>query len=288
MENDYGTPLSATVKRSGTASSRLALMLSHDPGLEIARWFANRNETIAAVYFESDDRYAETAIQLLDVDPGRIFFGKSIMSDRSHLLWLKEERIDFIIAVYWPWLLSEAFRACAGDTLNFHPALLPKNRGWYPHVFNILDQSPAGVSLHRMTEGADEGDIWAQRRVYVGDLECADSLYRRLQREIVDLFIETWDEICSGRIRPRKQDDAESSYHSKADLEVVDGVNLETMSARDLLNVLRARSFGDRGFAYVESGGVRTFLNLRVGPTSEFGHSRCEGSNEEIEGRSDV
>ena len=47
-------------------------------------------------------------------------------------------------------------------TVNFHPALLPINRGWFPHVHSLIDGSKAGVTLHQIAEGADTGLIWVQ------------------------------------------------------------------------------------------------------------------------------
>ena len=53
----------------------------------------------------------------------------------------------------------------AKDSVNFHPAFLPINRGWYPHVHSIVDGSKLGVTLHRIDEGADTGPIWVQKEM---------------------------------------------------------------------------------------------------------------------------
>ena len=101
------------------------------------------------------------------------------------------------------------------DSLNFHPSLLPENRGWYPHVHNILNGTSAGVTLHRMSSLADTGDIWGQRTTQVKDADTAKDLYERLKIDIFNLFSEIWPKIGRGSILPIKQDDSKSSYNEK-------------------------------------------------------------------------
>jgi len=67
-----------------------------------------------------------------------------------------------MITVYWPWLIKKNYLNTCKNSINFHPAYLPKNRGWYPHVNNILDNSVPGVTLHKIDEGIDTGPIWCK------------------------------------------------------------------------------------------------------------------------------
>jgi methionyl-tRNA formyltransferase len=120
---------------------------------------------------------------------------------------LKEKDIDFIVSVYWPWLINDLYLAESKDSLNFHPALLPKNRGWYPHVHNLINDTPAGVTLHRMSSVADAGDIWGQKVTFVNDTDNAKDLYERLKLDIYILFSEIWPKIIQGLVVPFKQDE---------------------------------------------------------------------------------
>ena len=115
------------------------------------------------------------------------------------------------------------------------------------------------------------GPIWAQREVPLKPADTADTIYARLQHEIVELFKETWPRIAAGELKPVPQDESHAVYHKIGEVDALDALDLEaTMKTRDVLNLLRARSFGDRGFAYFEAGGQRVYVNLRLGSTPSF------------------
>jgi methionyl-tRNA formyltransferase len=179
---------------------------------------------------------------------------------------------DFIVTVYWAHLIStEVIATARRGTVNFHPALLPVNRGWYPHVHSIVDGSPTGVTLHAVDAGADTGPIWAQREVPLTPYDTAGTIYARLQDEIVALFRETWPAIVAGELVPVPQDDARAVYHDNSEVHALDELRLEdVMRVGDVIDRLRARSFGSRGFAWYEVDGERVYANLRLGRTSSM------------------
>ena len=249
----------------------IALMLSYDNGLDIAEFFSSRKfENIAAVYFEEESDYSEKVCSVLGIDAERVFYGKAVSSSSEHIDWIKEQDVDFVITVYWPWLLGNEYLAAIKDSVNFHPALLPVNRGWYPHVHSLIDQSPAGVTLHKISEGADEGDVWIQKEINIALNETAKDIYLRLQSDIVNLFVENWEKISLGQISPVKQDESTAIYHSKNELNSLDKIEFDRLNARQLFNLLRARSFGHRGFSYFEIDGQKYYLNLRISEANDF------------------
>lgn len=177
---------------------------------------------------------------------------------------------DFVVTVYWAHLISPGVIAAARrGTVNFHPALLPVNRGWYPHVHSLVDGSPTGVTLHAVDAGADTGLIWAQREVPLTPYDTAGTIYARLQDEIVALFRATWPAIVAGELEPVPQDDARAVYHDRSEVDALDQLRLDdVMRVGDVIDRLRARSFGSRGFAWYEVDGERVYVNVRLGRTS--------------------
>jgi methionyl-tRNA formyltransferase len=150
------------------------------------------------------------------------------------------------------------------NSINFHPAMLPQNRGWYPHVFNILNGSKAGVTLHVINKGADTGPIWAQREIKVLDEDTSDTLYFRLQDEIYQLFIETWPKILNKEIEPKEQDETNATYNSINDVEKFNEIKLDkNYSGKELINILRARTFGESGYAYFINNENKR-VNIRI------------------------
>ncbi len=64
--------------------------------------------------------------------------------------------------------------------INVHPSLLPKYRGPNPYSAVILnEENETGVTLHFMDESFDTGDIVAQKKVSLSEVETMGTLFNR-------------------------------------------------------------------------------------------------------------
>ena len=97
----------------------------------------------------------------------------------------------------------------------------------------------------------------------------AKDLYKRLQVEIVKLFKKNWDKIKNNKIINFEQEQKKSKYKSKKDVEQYDRIDLnKKILTEDLINILRARSFGKKSFAYFSKGGKKVYVNLTLRESS--------------------
>ena len=251
---------------------RIALFANHKPGVEIAKHLNHHiGCEVSALFLTGENKENDKEIiKFSGIKNENIFIGNSL-KDINQVKWFQSQGFDGLICVYWPWLLSKEIFLSVDLTVNFQPAFLPINRGWFPHVHSLIDGTKAGVTLHQIEEGADTGDIWVQEEELVLPTDTAKTLYIRLQQKIVDLFIKNWDNILSGKIKPFKQDETKAIYRPKKAIQDLDYINLDqTIKVRDLINLLRARTFGDLGFAFFEENGEKTFLNLRLSKKIKF------------------
>jgi methionyl-tRNA formyltransferase len=256
------------------STTRIALFASHTPGLEVATFLAKRSQQdqVCALYVtgeqpENDKRI----IEILNLEEKNVFIGNEAILHPEHIEWFKNQKFDVIICVYWPWLLKKEIFKSVDKSINFHPALLPVNRGWFPHVHSLIDGSKTGVTLHKIEEEADTGPIWAQKEVEIKPTDTAKEIYNRLQQEIVDLFVDKWDQIKTNEIDATPQDESSAIYHAKNEINDLDLIELsKNYSARDLINLIRARSFGNLGFAYYEENGKQIFLKLSLSESTKF------------------
>jgi len=248
------------------------LLLNSKPGVEVLNFLKNDEKiNITAVYCSDADNQYDEQIKATCASIGIQVFSNDKLNEYQHIQWLSEQSIDFLITVYWPWLLKSELFTVSKDTVNFHPALLPINRGWFPHVHSILDGSPCGVTLHAIDENADTGPIWVQKTVPLKNTDTAFDIYNTLQDEIVELFKFNWASIRDLKIETFEQNNENACYHKKSEIEGLDYIDIEkAYTARELINLLRARSFGNRGFAYLEDKGERVYLKLSLSDTSEF------------------
>lgn len=246
---------------------KVVLMASKKTGYEVAKYLHNHSTTkIVAIFLtgidENDDKKILNIFKGMDI----LVFTTKRAHDKLEVLE-KLPIFDYIVTVFWPYLLKSKIISLAKiGSVNFHPALLPINRGWYPHVFNILNQTKAGVTLHCIDNGADTGPIWIQKEVPVYSSDTSDKLYYRLQEEIVALFCESWDRIINNKIKPTLQNHKSANYNSIKDVQAYDQICLNSnYTGRDIINRLRARTFGNKGYAYfVDDDGQKVRISIAL------------------------
>lgn len=120
---------------------------------------------------------------------------------------------DLIFSLYHRKILSKDVLECAKDgAFNVHPGLLPKYRGCVPTYWAILNgESVSGVTLHRMTEGIDDGDIVAQREIVINELSGAE-LHAESMKIGFELFKDSLDCLISGNLNYISQDASLATY----------------------------------------------------------------------------
>ena len=247
--------------------TRVALCVSKNIGLRIVRFLKEEaNTEISILYLTGDDKIHDSKIiKASGVKCKNIFIGNEIYKSEKHTNYFKRKRIDFFITVYWPWLINKKLYNLVKNTISFHPSLLPLNRGWYPHVHNIINNTSAGVTLHQITEKADQGQIWCQKKVDILPTDNAKELYTRLQNTIIKLFKSKWNDIRLGKILPFEQNHKKAIYFRKKDAVKYDKIDIKKkILPLDFINILRARSFGKKSFAYYILNGQKIYVNLSL------------------------
>ena len=246
--------------------AKIMLLANANPGLEVTQFISSlKEDKISALYVCGNyPEIDEKIIKNSKVCKDRIFSVEHL-KNKKHLDWLKVEDIDVLITVYWPYLLKENAFRLAKKTVNFHPAMLPINRGWCPQGHSLIDGSVSGVTLHSIDKNADTGPIWAQREVNIIPTDTAKTIYLQLQKEIVALFKENWGRIKKGTLDPISQIESKAVYHAKNEIKELDEIDLsKTQTIRETINFLRARSFGDLGFSHYEENGQKVHINVRL------------------------
>lgn len=196
--------------------------------------------------------------------------GCSSISDYDLLKHVTEQKPDLIITCYWPAILKpEVFKVPKYGCINFHPALLPQDRGWYPAVWQILRGGKAGVTLHLIDEGADTGPILAQKSFLIKETDTGGDVYYRSQNTMIELFKEIWGKLYNEGIEVVPQV-GEGSYHSKKEGNAIDEIYLtDYVVTEDLLKRLKAKTFSDRSYAFYRKNGKKYFVSIKVTESNE-------------------
>ncbi len=160
-----GSNMQALIEAARAAEfpAEIALVLANKPdaaGLEIARGLGVTGLAVPGKPFGKDREAHERAIDAV----------------------LQEQKIEIVclagyMRILTPWLVSR----WSGRMLNIHPSLLPAYKGLDTHARVLAaGESRHGCTVHLVTEGMDEGPIFAQAEVPVLPGDTEESLAARV------------------------------------------------------------------------------------------------------------
>ncbi len=130
---------------------------------------------------------------------------------------------EAIVLHHYRHILSPEDLMRAPLIINLHASYLPWNRGAHPNLWSILEDTPKGVTIHRVDAGLDTGPIYAQERVEPQLGDTFRSSYDRLETEISALLKNVLPGILSGDAKPLPQRGL-GSIHRSSDLAKVWGM----------------------------------------------------------------
>ena len=162
-----------------------------------------------------------------------LFLGPECISiqralERSgHHFWRTEEHItpDFIIKKNFTFAISYRYRKIIkkdiievfnGRLINLHISLLPWNKGADPNLWSWLENTPKGVTIHKIDEGLDTGDILVQQQIFFDEeKETLKTSYEKLSDAIENLFINNMKKILTSSIIGKMQQEKGTFHFSK-------------------------------------------------------------------------
>lgn len=173
-------------------------------------------------------------------------------------------------------LVSAGFRHIIPDDIlsipdrgavNLHKSYLPYNKGANPNVWSIIEDGPAGVSMHYMTETLDDGPIIARRKIPVRPDDTGKSLYRRLEQHQLSLFKKMWERIRTDSVDCVEPDDTAGSYHTTSDFSDLFELDRDEMvRVGDFIDLVRALTYPPYNNAYFETDNERYYVDIDITP----------------------
>src|SRR5260221_637283 len=125
---------------------------------------------------------------------------------------IKEAKLDFLVVTDYGLILpKQLFEIPQYPALNVHHSLLPKYRGPSPAPAAILaGETKSGVTIIKMTERVDAGDILAQESCDITKDETTQSLLTKTNTIGAKLIIDVIKNYNS--IIPIKQDESQATF----------------------------------------------------------------------------
>lgn len=240
----------------------VCLYLSSYVGYEILKMLIDKNLYPAMVVIDPKDpvKYNERISELCFRKIPLFTYDEKVKEK------LVEFKIDLICLLWWHYILKkEEFSIPTLGAINIHPSLLPYNKGKDPNFWAILNQVKAGVTIHKVTSAVDSGDIVVQREVKYDWLDNGETLYNKLLRESVMLFVDNAEGIFSGDVRATKQEDIFEDTKKRSNLTASYEIKLdEKTTARKVLNLIRAKQFYTFPSAYFVDDGKKYEVTIQI------------------------
>jgi methionyl-tRNA formyltransferase len=240
----------------------LALFAADQPGVEMARFIAGRGDRIPLLVLDHqnfrgcNDAIVEAMANHADV----------VVFDDDERLRELLSKADIALLAWWPHIIKRDLLAIPRlGFLNCHPSLLPHNRGKHYNFWALVEEAPFGVSIHWVGERVDAGDVAFQAPVPTTWEDTGETLFHKARAAMVELFRANYDRIRAGDIPRIPQDLERGSFHKAAEIDAASRIDLDgTVRARDLLNLLRARTFQGYPGAWFADGGERYEVRVDI------------------------
>jgi methionyl-tRNA formyltransferase len=131
------------------------------------------------------------------------------INDSEAVNEIKEKDIDWLFIIGWSQIARcEVLNAPKKGCIGMHPTLLPKGRGRASVPWAILKGlDKTGVTMFRLDEGVDTGDILGQIEIPLHNKITATELYEKVNQTHIELIEKYWDDIVNDNLTLKKQDD---------------------------------------------------------------------------------
>jgi len=184
---------------------------------------------------------------------GLPLFQPANLRDAEFIHSLKKAQADlFVVAAYGKILTKAILQIPKKFAINLHASLLPKYRGAAPINWAIIKgEQESGISVFRMNEYMDKGEIILQKKSAISSSDTALSLRERLSKIGAQATVEAADLIEDGKASFRAQNEAQVSFAPK--LKKEDGLIDWGLSALEVHNRIRGLQPWPGAFTYLEN-----------------------------------
>lgn len=138
-----------------------------------------------------------------------------IDAETIDLVKRSEPDVNVVNSWYTKWP-AELYDLPPHGTLNFHDSMLPRGTGFSPVLWALISgETHTGLTVHRMDEGLDTGDVLVQRSLPIGTTDTGTELVLRTMDLIPEVLRDALEALESGTPVWRPQNRDEQTYFHK-------------------------------------------------------------------------
>ena len=193
------------------------------------------------------------------------------INDEENIAAMREIEPDYIFAIGFSQLVSKKIMEIPRyGVIGMHPAFLPKFRGRAVIVWQILEKvRHSKITLFRIDEGADSGDILDQEPFEIGEEDYAEDVLAKTHAASVALFRRALPKLIDGTAVFKEQDHALATYCLKRTPD--DGLIDWNAPKEDIYRFIRAISHPYPGaYSYYDGKSKMIIWRAHIGDNRKY------------------
>ena len=148
---------------------------------------------------------------------------------------------------------------------NIHKSMLPLNKGANPVFWTILNNTIAGISIHKVSTKLDSGSIYEQKKINYDFKFTAKDLYEKMEKEQFKQFFIFWNKLIHSKEKPIKMNNKDKSIYKKKDFQsIITSKFLNDKKIKKFINLLRATTFPPFDNIKVKNKGKIYKLEIKI------------------------
>lgn len=245
--------------------------------------FSNRHKILGVVTAEDKargrgQRIGVSPVKLFAQGNGLALFQPANLREAKFIRSLKNTQADlFVVCAYGKILTKGILQIPQNYAINLHASLLPKYRGAAPLNWAIIKgERQSGITIFKMNEYMDKGEIILQKKTDISASDSAVSLAEKLSSLGAEALLEAVDLIAQGNVSFRAQDETHASFAPK--LKKEDGLIDWRSSASEICNRIRGLEPWPGAFTYLKN----SLLKIWEGRVAESEEGKAPGEIIEV------
>lgn len=208
----------------------------------------NVNIEYLILHPKEDLKYYDEIKSEANLEKEKIFFwGKNC---KDYIIEkLKDKKSSILFSVNFAYKIPKEILCLFQLPINLHTSYLPYNKGANPNVWSIIDKTPAGVSIHKMTDNIDGGEILFQEEIEVNSYDTGKTVYEKLENASIKLIREKTNSLFDNSYELINNSGGKTHY--KKNFKEICKIDLDKVyKAGDFIDILRALTYPPYKNAY--------------------------------------
>lgn len=244
------------------------LFINNRVGLHILEFLLAKKEKIRAVILNSESKasHQDEIKSISSRESIECFNFENLSPDLIQSISSSQNDQIIGFSAYFGHILKQEYiEPFKKRIFNLHPSYLPFNRGANTNVWSIINNTPAGATIHLLNDKIDQGEILFQMEIDIDATDTGKTLYTKLEDASIQLFADHFLDLKLQRYNLKLQSPERGTYHNKADMQSLAEIDLnKTYTAKALINILRAKTFPPHKSAYFKEGNKKIYIELKL------------------------